>query len=396
MIEQTIVFILLIGVLIAVHEFGHFLLAKMCGVGVLKFSIGFGPALFRFRKGETDYQLSLIPLGGFVRMVGDMPDSLTGPQASDEAVRGNEVSPEKGSAELLAPEQEAMLLDRSRWFIEKSTLARSAIVFAGPFFNFLLAIAVFIFTFAYYGERSLEEQPIIGGVMDGSPAAAGGLLVKDRVVALNSKAISSWEELAKGIHNGDGKPITLQVQRADGEHQLTVQPEKKPVPSLTSKPEEMYLIGIEPTILRNPVSLPHALKSGVLMGFIEVRLQLAGLWGLVKGYISPKDLAGPIYIFQVAGKKAKQGAEDVLILLARLSVSLAVLNLLPIPVLDGGHLFFFLIEALIGPISIRKKEFAQQVGLVLLLLLMVFAFGNDLTRKADHLENPIRWQKLSP
>ncbi|MFN8389351.1 MAG: RIP metalloprotease RseP [Bdellovibrionota bacterium] len=373
--------VLVLGILVLVHEFGHFIVAKWCKVGVLKFAIGFGPAICKFRKGETIYQIGLIPLGGFVRMVGDMPDSLTGKQASDDAVRDGDddvyVDPE------LSPEAVAMLSDRHRWFIEKGLLARSAIVFAGPLFNFLLAIVFTFFCVSFWGERVPDTSPRLGSVMDGSPAEAAGLKDNDLVKSIDGKPVTSWEELAGTIHNGTGAPVVLKIDRAGAELEVTAKPEAKSVSS-GGQQKNAYFLGITPveSAQHVRVGFVQAAIDSVQVTYENTRTIYIGIWSMIRGRVSTDELAGPLYIVKAAGHHAQRGIEELMYLTSALSLSLAVLNLLPIPILDGGHLFFFFLEALIGPISIRKKEFAQQVGLILLLSLMVFAIRNDITRKS--------------
>jgi regulator of sigma E protease len=384
--------LLVLGILVLVHEFGHFIVAKWCRVGVLKFAIGFGPALFRFRKGETVYQIGLIPLGGFVRMVGDMPDALTGPQASDNAVRGEE----KEEDPDMTPEVQAMLADRSRWFIEKGLWPRAAIVFAGPLFNFFLAIAFTFICIAVWGERIRDNTPKLGSVMIGSPAERAGLQDGDLVKTLNGADIKSWDELAAKIHDSGGASVHLLVSREGQDLEITAQPEQRSV-STAGGQKSAYFLGITPveTVNHNPVSVLRAAGDAVEMTYENTLMIYYGIWSMIRGKVSTDELAGPLYIMKAAGHHAERGIEELMYLTATLSVSLAVLNLLPIPILDGGHLFFFFLEALIGPISIRKKEFAQQVGLILLLSLMVFAIKNDIFRKAPGDTNaPQKWDSF--
>lgn len=383
----TSVAIFVLGVLIFVHELGHFLVAKWCGVGVVKFAVGFGPAILRFRRKETDYQIGCIPLGGFVRMVGDMPDMITGDQATDDAVRGDESEIESAHAEL-----EAAFRDRNRWFIEKNVWQRSAIVFAGPLFNFVFAAFVVACTVLLYGQ--LDTSSRIGRVMENSPAAEAGLQANDVVTAISGKPISTWVGMAETIYGGDGKQIEITVDRAGQPVVVLATPQQKEFDAGGAGKKKVYVIGVEPATI-SP-GLFAALWRGVLWTGETTWLTYQGLWSILTGQISPKEgLAGPVTIYKAAVIHAERGFRDLLFFIAFVSVSLAAINLLPIPILDGGHLLFFFIEAVLGPISIRKKEMAQQVGLLLILMLMVFAIHNDLTR--DPLPNPpenkIEWEK---
>ncbi len=381
--------ILVLGALIFVHEFGHFIVAKYCGVGVLRFSIGFGPALYRFRRRETEYVLSLIPLGGYVRMVGDLPDSITTSLPTDEDVRrtgaaqsGDEGTKASDFDEAMPPDVRACIENRSCWFIEKGLLARSSIVFAGPLFNFLFSIVIVAASVIIFGEPYLVKEPQIGSVMEGSPAEKGGIQKGDLVLSLNGNPVSTWEQLAQTIHGGDGSELTLIIARGEETLTVHVSPQLARIPSISGDVKSGYRIGIESTASHRAASAVQAAKVGVIWTVNRSLETCIGLWSMVRGYISPEELAGPLFIFGETSRQAEKGLEHLLYFMATLSVSLAVLNLLPIPVLDGGHLFFFFIEAVIGPISVRKRELAQQVGVVLLLCLMIFAIRNDIVRKA--------------
>lgn len=389
--------IIVIGVLVFIHELGHFLLAKMCGVGVVKFSVGFGPAIFKFRHRETVYQLSVIPLGGFVRMVGDMPDMITGTQPTDAAVRdGALLDDQVLEAQLgvkLNPELKAALEDKNQWFIEKNYWQKSAIVFAGPFFNFILAILLVIISVTLYGQEEVSELPVIGGVMKGSPAETAGLKFGDLVSEVNKKEIKNWEQLAKAIHKSKGSEVNLVIRRNSETVNLVVVPQAQSMKLVSGGERKAYYIGINRQTTRVQTDFIEAVKIGFLWTYETTRMTLEGIVGMFKGKVSKNDLAGPIFIFEAVGDRAEKGLESVIHLTALLSVSLAVLNLLPIPVLDGGHLLFFFIEAIIGPLSVRKKEIAQSVGMLFLLAIMVFAVSNDLTREANTASGDFKWDQ---
>lgn len=338
-----------LGVLIVFHEFGHFLVAKLSGVGVLTFSVGFGPKLWVIKKGETEYALSAFPLGGYVKMVGEDPD------------------------------EDVKAVDVERSFAHKSLLTRTAIVAAGPGFNFLLAIILLMLVFLFYGVPVLSSA--VGAVEEGSPAALAGLQKGDRIAAVNGKPVREWEELSGAIKQSGGQPLTLLVQRNGQELTLSVQPRKREVKNIFGEVIEDWMIGIgsQVTIERGDPGL--AIQRAFIQTFEYSKLTLLGLYKMVTGEVSPRNLGGPILITQMAGQQAQEGAGNFLAFLAILSINLAVLNLLPVPVLDGGHLFFFAVEAVIGrPVSVRAREKAQQLGIFLLLLLMVFVFANDIFR----------------
>lgn len=373
-------------VLIFVHELGHFLLAKFHKVGVLAFSIGFGPILWKRTIGETTYSLRLLPLGGFVRMVGDDPRMLNMPPSvlSDpKAVEDSENSPLE--AIDLEPMQVRLFEDKSRWFLLKGFWPKFWIVFAGPAFNIIFAFLIAISSLAIFG-RSINE-PVIGGVMEGLPAEAAGLKTLDRVLAIDGTAIATWDDLAEAVRHSGGRKLTLRIEStlADkgvgGEiRDLTVTPELDPLISEDSpEDQKIYRLGIKGSPNREPVPFGEAVRDGSLW---VANMTVGIAWSLKElfsGNVSPKHISGPIGIMKEVKRSADEGPVSLVAFMIFLSVSLAILNLLPIPVLDGGHIVFFVIEALKGgPLTVRFREVANGVGMFLLLALMIFAIGNDL------------------
>src|SRR6266705_242841 len=339
-----------LGVLIVFHEFGHFLLAKLSGVGVLTFSVGFGPKLWVKKKGDTEYALSAFPLGGYVKMVGEDP--------------GEEVSP----AEI------------ERSFAHKGLLKRIVIVAAGPGFNLLLAVVLLMIVFLFYGVPILSTQ--VGGVETGSPADRAGIRKGDFIVSLNGELIREWDELSSGIKASQGEPLNLQIRRESQEMTtITVQPAKKEGKNIFGEKRDEWMIGIGSQVSIEKGNAGLAIVRAFRQTYDYAKLTLLALYKMVKGEVSPRNLGGPILIAQMAGQQAQEGLGSFLAFIAVLSINLGVLNLLPIPVLDGGHLLFFLVESVIGrPVSVRHREMAQQVGIFLLMLLMIYAFYNDIAR----------------
>ena len=340
--------VLVLGVLIFVHELGHFLVAKRAGVSVLKFSLGFGPKIAGFTRGGTEYLLSAIPLGGYVKMLGE------------------------------DPKEEVADLERS--FSAKPIGWRSLIILAGPGSNFLLAIAIFWVVFMV-GVPTLTTK--VGEVMEGFPAREAGLLQGDRIVAFEGQPIEKWEELAKQIHQSPGRPVRLTVEREGQRFDLAVAPKATKQKNLFGEEQEIGLLGIAPaeeflTERTNPIT---AFGKAVYKTYDLSVLILITFGKLLQGVVPAKTIGGPLLVAQMAGEQARLGVLNLLFFTALLSINLAILNLLPIPILDGGHLFFALIEAARGkPVSLKKREMAQQVGLVLLVALMIFAFYNDIFR----------------
>jgi regulator of sigma E protease len=338
-----------LGVLIVIHEFGHFLFAKLSGVGVLTFSVGFGPKLWVKKKGETEYALSAFPLGGYVKMVGEDPD------------------------------EEVQQSDIQRSFAHKGLLKRVAIVAAGPGFNLLLAVFLLMIVFIFYGVPVLSTH--VGGVESGSPADRAGIRKGDRIVAVNGRPVPEWEELSKGIKESQGSPLDLQIRRESQDVKITVQPMKREGRNIFGETKEEWMIGIGSQVSIEKGKPGLAIWKAIQQTYDYARLTLVALYKMLLGEVSPRNLGGPILIAQMAGQQAQEGLGSFLGFVAILSINLGVLNLLPIPVLDGGHLLFFLVEALIGkPVAVRHREVAQQVGIFLLMLLMIYAFYNDIAR----------------
>ncbi len=338
-----------LGILIVIHELGHFLLAKLSGVGVLTFSVGFGPKLWVKKVGETEYALSAFPLGGYVKMVGE------------------------------DPEEEVKREDVEKSFSHQPLSKRVAIVAAGPGFNLLLAVLLFIFVFVFYGVPVLSTQ--VGGVEPDSPAARSGIQEGDKIIAVDGQSVGTWEELSKRIKESQGKTLTFQIRRDRQELTIQVQPVMKETKNLFGESIDNWMIGIasEVQIEKGDPWLATG-RAFYKTGEYSVLTVLA-LFKMIKGDVSPKNLGGPILIAQMAGQQAQEGLTSFLFFLAILSVNLGVLNLLPIPVLDGGHLFFFLLEWLIGrPMELKHREIAQQVGIFILILVMIYAFYNDIAR----------------
>jgi regulator of sigma E protease len=338
-----------LGVLIVFHEFGHFLLAKLSGVGVLTFSVGFGPKLWVRKKGETEYALSAFPLGGYVKMIGEDPD------------------------------EQVQQADLERSFAHKSLTKRIAIVVAGPGFNLLLAVILLMVVFTFYGVPVMSNQ--VSGVEKGSPAEKAGILKGDRITAIEGKDIREWEELSSTIKSSSGKPLKLQIRRGEENLNLSVQPNRKEGRNVFGERKDDWIIGISSQVTIEKGNPGLAVVRAFTQTYEYSKLTLMAFYKMVVGDVSPRNIGGPILIAQMAGQQAQEGVGSYLAFLAVLSINLGVLNLLPVPVLDGGHLLFFIVEAVIRkPVAVKYREMAQQVGICLLALLMVYAFYNDIVR----------------
>jgi regulator of sigma E protease len=338
-----------LGLLIVFHEFGHFLLAKLSGVGVLTFSVGFGPKLWVMKKGETEYAISAFPLGGYVKMVGEDPD------------------------------EEVQQADIEKSFAHKSLLKRIAIVVAGPGFNLLLAVFLFMVVFTFYGVPVMSTQ--VSGVEKGSPAERAGIAKGDRILAIDGDAVKEWEELSKKIKGSGGKALNLQIRRGEETKNITVQPTQKEGRNIFGERKDDWIIGIGSQVSIEKGNPGLAVVKAVYQTYDYAKLTLMAFYKMLLGDVSPRNIGGPILIAQMAGQQAQEGLGSFLAFLAVLSINLGVLNLLPVPVLDGGHLLFFLVEAVTRkPVAVKYREVAQQVGICLLALLMVYAFYNDIVR----------------
>jgi regulator of sigma E protease len=343
--------IIVLGVLVFVHELGHFLMAKLLGVRVDAFSLGFPPKVLHKQIGETDYRLSLIPLGGYVKLFGENPK--------------DEVPPEL---------QPVSFSHHPLWH-------RFLIVSAGPAFNLIFAALALSLVFAFSGIPYLTTE--IGGVKEGSPAAQAGLRTGDQILSVEGQAMSRWENLALTIRQSGEKPLTLSVRRGDRDFQVQVTPQRMETSDIFGGKVSAMIIGItsgdHPAV--EQVGPIRALEQGVVYTGRLTWLTLESLYKLAAREVPLKSLGGPILIAQIAGKQAEMGVTYLVQFMAALSINLFLLNLLPIPVLDGGHLFFFTLEAIRGkPMPLKHREMAQGLGLMLLLALMILVFYQDILR----------------
>lgn len=429
--------IIMLGILVFVHELGHFCVAKFCGVKVLKFSLGFGPRLVSRQWGETEYMICAIPLGGYVQMLG-------------------EGGGDQGESGEIDPSEE------HRSFANKKISRRMAIVAAGPVMNLMLPFMVLplaylvginlpayledppcigyvvpgseaadagfregdcivsisgidvstwtdtgpalvnvagepvIFSFVRDGQTAqltmppeqgaLEglqsigllpaQDPVIGAVAPAMPAAEAGLREGDRILAIGKHRIASWYELKSAIQEVGGQPTKITFERDGKESTIELVPRK-------IDEGVDYLIGIAPdqkTVFKR-FPFGAAVAAGAKRSMELIELTLVFIQKLFAGHVSTSNIGGPITVVQIAGQAAQTNLSSILSVLAFLSIQLGILNLLPIPILDGGHLFFYFFELVFRrPLSLRAREWAQQLGLILLILLMVLAFYNDIVR----------------
>lgn len=351
MSTNVIAFIVVLGVLIFFHELGHFLIARLFKVGVEKFSLGFGPKLLGKTIGGTDYRISAIPLGGYVKMVGEEP--------------GSEIDP----------------ADLPRSFTHKKIYQKMLIVAAGPVFNLFLAVLISFALFSFGGVY--DVKPSIGDVSPGTPAEAQGIEKGDLVLAIDQKPVGTWDEMAQIISDSGGRPLRFTISRGDTLMDIYVTPKLDKTQNLFGEEVQRYMIGVANSgeYVARDIGIGGAFLESVRYTYRLAELTVLSVVKLIRGTISRKTLGGPIMIAQMAGQQVREGMESFLLFIALLSVNLAIINFVPIPVLDGGHLLFFAIEAVIRrPLNIRMREVAQQIGIFVLVLLMIYVFYNDIVR----------------
>jgi regulator of sigma E protease len=383
-ILQVLLALVVLSVLIFVHELGHFLFAKWNKVTVLEFAIGFGRIIWQKRVGTTKYSLRLIPLGGFVRMAGD-DFSKYYAEGNAEKITVEPVSDDSD----MDIESKAIANNRKNWFFEKNLLRRSSIVFAGPLFNLLYAWIVLVFVFMFYGVGDPVIAPKIGGLIPDYPAEVAGLREGDFIKSINDVEIESWEQVVKTIASFKGAPVNLKVIRTTDNSSevldLSLQPKVESAELALmggdgKSSEPRYLIGILQSYDKRSIGFIQASVFSVDRIAYFSWQTLKSIWYLIAGQISSKNIGGPITIMKETAKSAERGLEGLLLFTVFISISLAVMNLLPIPVLDGGHLLFFLLEGIRGKrLNIRFMEYATQFGMFLLMGLMIYALWNDLS-----------------
>jgi regulator of sigma E protease len=345
-------FLWVLGILIFILEFGHFIVAKLVGVKVLKFSLGFGPKLIGTKIGETEYQISAFPLGGYVKPLGDNPR-------------------EKISKE-----------EQTRAFIHQPVPKRMAIILAGPLANFLLAIVIFGLLYSIMG---IPQSPaLVGKVVAGSPAQKAGIQSGDLILQVDEVKIDQWTDLPPIVAKSKGRTIKIVIKRGEKVIPLRVTPQAATTKNIFGEEIKSFQIGIiasgEFVLKRVPVY--SAIGMAFTQTWFVTKLTVISIVKVIERVIPVKQaLGGPILIAQMAGKQAQEGFLSLIFFTAIISINLGIINLFPIPVLDGGHLFFLGIEAIRRrPLSMRKMEVIQQIGLTIILLLIVYIIFNDLER----------------
>ena len=366
LVGYIIPFLFVLTIVVFFHELGHFLVARWCGVKVLTFSLGFGPELFGFNdRHGTRWKVSAIPLGGYVKFFGDDTEAST------------------PSTETLATMSDE---ERQGSFHHKKVGPRAAIVAAGPIANFILAIVIFTCLFTFFGKPSTTAQ--VDKVEVGSAAAAAGFQVGDIVTAIDGKAIDSFSDMQRivSVHGGDKLAFT--IKRGDSIMQLEATPEQRDVKDPFGNSHRQGILGITRSTapgetLTERVDPATALWLGVKETWFVIDRTLAYIGGVFTGREAASQVGGPLGIARISGQVATIGLAALIHLAAVLSISIGLLNLFPVPLLDGGHLLFYAVEAVRGrPLSERAQEMGFRIGLALVLMLMVFATYNDILHLA--------------
>ncbi|HLI98617.1 MAG TPA: RIP metalloprotease RseP [Bradyrhizobium sp.] len=362
LIGYIVPFLFVLTIVVFFHELGHFLIARWAGVKVLTFSLGFGPELAGFNdRHGTRWKISAIPLGGYVKFFGDDSEAST------------------PAPEILSDMSEE---ERVNSFHHKNVGPRAAIVAAGPIANFLLAIVIFAGMALYFGKPS--STPRVDGIQADSAAASAGFKVDDVVLSIDGTAIESFADMQRIVSTNAGSRLVFKVKRDGDVITISAVPALKEMKDLFGNSHKIGVLGIQynaqPSDLRTtPVGYLESLKIGVEQVWFIIESTFKFIGSLFIGAGSTGDLGGPLRIAQLSGQAASLGFQFLLQLCAALSVSIGLLNLFPVPLLDGGHLLFYSVEAARGrPLSPRAQEMGSRIGLGLVLMLMVFATYNDI------------------
>lgn len=352
MILTFFAFIVVIGVVVFVHEFGHFAAAKLVGARVEAFSIGFGK-LFGVKWGETEYRLGYVPLGGYVKISGMVDEFME---------EGGGISGEPWE------------------FQSKNTLQKIFMISAGVIMNFLLGFLIYSGITFFEGQSKISDQAVVGNVSAEYPAGEAGIPSGAMIIRVNDDEVDSWEALSKAIHTRPGEEILL-VWTQNGDTTSTALTTKAETIGAGNQKREVGLIGIAPSITHEKVGFGRSFVIGAETTYRILKLSLDSIGMLLSGEASVKELTGPAGIVYLSGETARNGVASFFGFIALISVSIGFLNILPFPVLDGGHIVYILIEAIIRkPIPTKIKLAIQQVGMFLLLLLVVVVTYHDILR----------------
>jgi len=353
-------FFIILSVIVFVHEFGHYIIAKLCGVKITAFSIGFGKELVGWNdKSGTRWKIAMLPLGGYVKMFGDASAAST---ADEDAI------------------ERMSEADKKQTFHFKPLHKKAAIVVAGPVANFLLTIVIFTWFIMTVGLPSAD--PVVGQIMPGSPAESAGLAPGDRITQINEDKVTSFNDIPYLIATNLGTPVTLLVLRGDKELHMTLVPKEVEDDDGLGNKTKHPVIGIKSVEIKyQNVGLIKALDESVHRTYMICTSTLKVIGQMASGKRGPGDLKGPVGIAQLSGQATGKDFNTALWLIAMLSANLGLVNLFPIPLLDGGHLAYYAAEALSGrPLAQKVQEYGFKAGFVILFSLMAFTLLNDLSR----------------
>lgn len=370
--------LLVLGGLIFFHELGHFTVARCFGIGVQTFSLGFGPKILTRRYGKTDYCLSLIPLGGYVSLVGEDDDPDATP---DEAKSDNADTSGVAASDAVSASDDASRFGPEEEYSRRPPWQRLLVVLAGPVANFVLAWLLYWGLAWGHGQTFL--LPELGKIMPDSPAAAAGLQPGDSIQSIDGVRITRWDQIPEAVAASDGRPVRLDLVRGEERLTVTLAPESSTRADIFGEEKPAWLIGIMPGDKTGviPLNAAEAAVSGFSQTWNMISFTLQALGKLVTGSVPLDSVGGPILIGQAVAQQAQQSLVGVLLLAALISVNLGILNLLPIPVLDGGHIVFFSLEILLRrPVNTTVRAVSTRVGFALLMGLMVLATWNDVLR----------------
>ena len=341
MLEKIVATIFVFGLLVFVHELGHFITAKLTGMRVDEFAIGFGPRLLSFRYGETVYSIRIVPLGGFNDIAGMTPDD------NDAGERG---------------------------YCRKPILSRMFVILAGSAMNLILPVVLFFGIFFFAGVQTPNPAPVLGTVLADQPAAQAGLLPQDRIVAIDGTPVETWQSMVEIIRGNQGNvPLTMQIDRAGQNLTVSVTPRYDAT-------QNRGYIGIVNAFDSTYPGFFQSLTMAVERTGMIIVMMLDALYRIILE-LSGSELAGPIGVAQMAGEVAEMGIVPLLNFAALLSLNLGIINLLPVPALDGGHFLTLCVEAVRGkPLSPKVMHYIQNAGVGLIILLMLLAMKNDVVR----------------
>ncbi|ODA40706.1 RIP metalloprotease RseP [Desulfosporosinus sp. BG] len=347
----TLAIIFVFGSMVMIHELGHYMVAKWIGVKVIEFSFGFGPKIVGYQGKETLYALRIIPLGGFVKLY------------------GMDAEVDENGRTVIAPIEDA------RSFMNKHVWQRMAVIVAGPIMNFVLAMILFVGVFAYLGIPSPGDTNMVGSLVKGKPAATSGIQPGDKILAVNQEPTPDWNRLTEVIHASPDQALSLTIERVNGKQRQTVSVKTE------KDPQTGYgMIGIAPEVNYMHASILQSTRFGLERTLDFTKFIVVTLAQMLTGKI-PAEVGGPVMIAQAIGEGAQEGLSNLLGLTGVLSIQLGIINLFPIPALDGSRLIFLLIEGLRGkPLNPEKENMIHLVGFVLLMALMIAVTYKDVVR----------------